>query len=90
MTTNLQFTSESTQILTVQTSLLLIFLLSGLGPRIAPKALANVASPAEGRVCFSRETVMVTNELRPAAGGDCPGATPAEPDDRSTVMEGTL
>jgi hypothetical protein len=33
---------------------------------------------------------MVTIELKPAAGDDCPSAAPTEPDDRSTVMEGTL
>jgi hypothetical protein len=33
---------------------------------------------------------MVTIELRLAAGSDCPRAAPAEPDDGSTMMEGTL
>jgi hypothetical protein len=33
---------------------------------------------------------MITNELRPASGGYCPGAALAEPDNGSTMMEGTL
>jgi hypothetical protein len=66
------------------------FLLSGLGPGTAPKALASAALRAKGRVCFGGATVMVTNELRPTAGSDCPGAALAKPDDGSTVTEGTL
>jgi hypothetical protein len=66
------------------------FLLSGLGAGTAPKALAGTVSPTEGRVCFGGATAMVTNEPRPAMGDDCPGVAPAEPDDGSTVIEGTL
>jgi hypothetical protein len=33
---------------------------------------------------------MVTNELRPAVGGDCPSVAPTELDNGSTMMEGTL
>jgi hypothetical protein len=66
------------------------FLLSGLGAGTTPKALASVALPAEGRVCFGGATAMVTNELRPAADSDCLGAALAEPDDSSTMTEGTL
>jgi hypothetical protein len=64
--------------------------LSGLGARIAPKALIGVASPAKGKVCFGKATAMVSIEVRPAAGGYCPGATPPESDDGSSVVEGTL
>jgi hypothetical protein len=55
-----------------------------------PKPLTGVALLAEGRVHFGGATAMVTNELRPAAGSDCPDAALAEPDDGSTVMEGAL
>jgi hypothetical protein len=33
---------------------------------------------------------MVTIELKPAAGSDCPDTAPAEYDDGSTVVEGML
>jgi hypothetical protein len=66
------------------------FLLSTLGDGAAPRVLANTVVPAEGGVCLGGATTMVTIELRPNAGGDCPSAAPKEPDDRSTVTEGTL
>jgi hypothetical protein len=66
------------------------FFLSGLGAGTVPKALTGAASPAKGRVCFGGATVMVTIELRPTAGGDCPGAAPAESDNGSTMVEGML
>jgi hypothetical protein len=61
-----------------------------MGPGIAPKALANMVPLAEGGVCFGGAAAMATNELRPVAGGDCPGAAPGEPDDGSIVTEGML
>jgi hypothetical protein len=64
--------------------------MSGLGAGTVHKALASAASPAKGRVCFGGATAMVTFELKPAMGGDCPGVAPAEFDDGSTVLEGML
>jgi hypothetical protein len=66
------------------------FLLSTLGVGAAPRVLADLFSPVVGGVCSGGEIVMVTIELKSAAGGDCTVAAPAEPDDGSTVMEGTL
>jgi hypothetical protein len=44
-----------------------------MGARAAPKALSNTIVLVIGRVCFGGAAAMVTNELRLAAGGDCPG-----------------
>jgi hypothetical protein len=66
------------------------FLLSTLGAGAAPRVLTNTVMSAEGGVCPDGAIAMVTIELRPAAGSDCPSAVPTEPDEWSTKTEGTL
>jgi hypothetical protein len=66
------------------------FVLSTQGAGAAAKVLTDLFSLGVGSIYPDGAVMMVTIELKPAAGGDCLGATPSEPDAGSTVMEGTL